>query len=280
MKTTTKIILAVILIGVLAGGILILAKNNKETEKSSEGNATSKSTIDVNNAAIKEENDVIENTTLERDDENEEEEKTMYEKYAEEQFAEPKEGDTIAIIHVKNYGDITVKFFDDVAPKAVENFVTHSKEGYYNGVTFHRVINEFMIQGGDPLGTGYGGESIWGTGFEEELSEKLLPYRGSLCMASAGTGTSSLGSQFFITQANYDEDMGRLLEQYDWPTEIIEMYKKYGGYMSLYQGYTIFGQVIDGMDVVDEIAKTETDSSDKPLEDVVIESIEVTKYKK
>lgn len=279
-KTTTKIILAVILIATIAGVILIFAKNNKETEKSSEGNATSKNTIDVNNTAIKEENDVIDNTTVESSNRNEEEEKTMYERYAEEQFAEPKEGDTIAIIHVKNYGDITVKFFDDVAPKAVENFVTHSKEGYYNGVTFHRVINEFMIQGGDPLGTGYGGESIWGEGFEEELSEKLLPYRGSLCMASAGTGTSSLGSQFFITQAHYDEKTAKILEQYDWPTEIIEMYKKYGGYMSLYQGYTIFGQVIDGMNVVDAIAKTETDSSDKPLENVIIESIEVTTYKK
>lgn len=278
--TTTKIILAVILIATIAGVILIFAKNNKETEKSSEGNATSKNTIDVNNTAIKEENDVIDNTTVESSNRNEEEEKTMYERYAEEQFAEPKEGDTIAIIHVKNYGDITVKFFDDVAPKAVENFVTHSKEGYYNGVTFHRVINEFMIQGGDPLGTGYGGESIWGEGFEEELSEKLLPYRGSLCMASAGTGTSSLGSQFFITQAHYDEETAKILEQYDWPTEIIEMYKKYGGYMSLYQGYTIFGQVIDGMNVVDAIAKTETDSSDKPLENVIIESIEVTTYKK
>ena len=117
-------------------------------------------------------------------------------------------------------------------------------------------------------------------GFEEELSEKLLPYRGSLCMASAGTGTSSLGSQFFITQAHYDEEMATILEQYDWPTEIIDMYKKHGGYMSLYQGYTIFGQVIDGMDVVDEIAKTKTNASDKPLEDVVIESIEVKEYKK
>lgn len=283
MKTTIKIILAVILIAAIAGGILIFARNNKEEEKTIEGNTTSftsNNTIDVNNTVIEEENNVIDNTTVESNNENEEEGKTMYEKYAEEQFAEPEEGDTIAIIHVKNYGDITVKFFDDVAPKAVENFVTHSKEGYYNGVTFHRVINEFMIQGGDPLGTGYGGESIWGEGFAEELSEKLLPYRGTLCMASAGTGTSSLGSQFFITQANYDEDMGKLLEQYDWPTEIVEMYKKYGGYMSLYQGYTIFGQVIDGMDVVDEIAKTTTDGNDKPLEAVVIESIEVTTYKK
>lgn len=282
MKTTIKIILAVALIAVISGAIFIFAGNNKEKDNESKGNTTSftNTTVDTNNTAIEQENKIVENTVLDNENEPKEEEKAMYEKYAEEQFAEPKEGETIAILHIKNYGDITVKFFDDIAPKAVENFITHAKDGYYNGVIFHRVINEFMIQGGDPQGTGYGGESIWGKGFAEELSEKLLPYRGSLCMASAGTGTSSLGSQFFITQAHYDEKMATILEQYDWPTEIIEMYKKHGGYMSLYQGYTIFGQVIDGMDVVDEIAKTKTNASDKPLEDVVIESIEITEYKK
>ena len=282
MKTTIKIILAVALIAVMAGAIFIFVGNNKETDNKDKENTTSftNTTVDTDNTVIEQENEIVENTVSDVEEEPKEEEKTMYEKYAEEQFAEPKEGETIAILHIKNYGDITVKFFDDIAPKAVENFVTHSKEGYYNGVTFHRVINEFMIQGGDPQGTGYGGESIWGKGFAEELSEKLLPYRGTLCMASAGTGTSSLGSQFFITQAHYDEETAKILEQYEWPSDIIEMYKKHGGYMSLYQGYTIFGQVIDGMDVVDEIAKTKTNASDKPLEDVVIESIEITEYKK
>ena len=282
MKATIKIILAVALIAVISGAIFIFAGNNKEKDNESKGNTTSftNTTVDTNNTVIEQENEIVENTVSDNENELEEEEKTMYEKYAEEQFAEPKEGETIAVLHIKNYGDITVKFFDDIAPKAVENFITHAKDGYYNGVIFHRVINEFMIQGGDPQGTGYGGESIWGRGFAEELSEKLLPYRGSLCMASAGTGTSSLGSQFFITQAHYDEETAKILEQYEWPSDIIEMYKKHGGYMSLYQGYTIFGQVIDGMDVVDEIAKTKTNASDKPLEDVVIESIEVKEYKK
>ena len=104
-----------------------------------------------------------------------------YKTAAEKQMAMPQVGDTIAIFHIKNYGDIKVKFFEDVAPKAVENFVTHAKNGYYNGVIFHRVIDEFMIQGGDPQGTGTGGESIWGKDFEEELSEELVPYRGTLC---------------------------------------------------------------------------------------------------
>lgn len=199
-----------------------------------------------------------------------------YAEAATKQMALPEKGETIAIFHIKNYGDVKVKFFEDVAPKAVENFVTHAKQGYYNGVTFHRVINEFMIQGGDPEGTGMGGESIWGEDFAEELSEELVPYRGSLCMASRGLQFSpSLGSQFFITQAEYNEQMASYMQAGGYPAELLEQYKKYGGYLSLYQQYTVFGQVYEGMEVVDRIATVETDGSDKPVEDVVIESIEV-----
>ena len=195
---------------------------------------------------------------------------------AEKQMAAPVAGETIATIHVKDYGDIKVKFFKDVAPKAVENFTTHAKDGYYNGVTFHRVINEFMIQGGDPLGNGTGGESIWGKDFEEELSEELVPYRGSLCMASRGLQNSpSLGSQFFITQANASDEMLNYMKSYGYPNDLLEQYKTYGGYLSLYQQYTVFGQVYEGIEIVDKIAAVETDSNDKPLEDVIIESIDV-----
>lgn len=200
-----------------------------------------------------------------------------YEEATKKQMAMPEDGETVATIHIKNYGDVKVKFFEEVAPKAVENFVTHAKEGYYDGVTFHRVINEFMIQGGDPLGNGTGGESIWGTDFEEELDPELVPYRGSLCMASRGLQNSpSLGSQFFITQANYDESMMSYMQMYGYPSDLLEQYKTYGGYLSLYQQYTVFGQVYEGMDVVDQIAKVETDVNDKPVEDVIIESIDVT----
>lgn len=198
------------------------------------------------------------------------------------QMEEPEEGDQIAIFHIKGYGDITVKFFEEVAPKAVENFVTHAKDGYYDGVIFHRVIEEFMIQGGDPLGTGYGGESIWGKGFDEELSVDALPYRGALCMASGGVGTSSLGSQFYIVQANYRSQMESHMKNYGLDN-LIEAYQKYGGDLVDLVGYgqyTTFGQVIEGMDVVDRIAKVETNSNDKPLSDVVIESIEITTYSK
>lgn len=97
-----------------------------------------------------------------------------------------------------NMGDITVLLYPDEAPKAVENFVVHAKNGYYDGIIFHRVINDFMIQGGDPTGTGRGGESIWGESFEDEFSGKLHNFRGALSMANSGTNTN--GSQFFIVQ--------------------------------------------------------------------------------
>ena len=201
---------------------------------------------------------------------------------AEKQMAEPEDGETIAIFHIENYGDITVKFFEDVAPNAVENFVTHAEEGYYDGLTFHRVIDEFMIQGGDPEGDGTGGESIWGEGFAEELSTTVLPYKGALCMASSGTGTSSLGSQFFIVQSSYTSNMESYLTYYGY-SNLLSSYREYGGDLydlAIYAQYTTFGQVIDGLDIVDEIAAVETDSSDKPVEDVVISSIEITTYTK
>ena len=111
----------------------------------------------------------------------------------------PKSGETVAIMHT-SIGDIHIRLFPEAAPKAVENFVTHAKNGYYNGLTFHRVIEDFMIQGGDPAGTGAGGESIWGTAFEDEFSANLMNLRGSLAMANSGINTN--GSQFFINQGD------------------------------------------------------------------------------
>lgn len=138
---------------------------------------------------------------------------------ATDQFAEPSEGDTYARINIKDFGTISVRFFEKEAPLAVENFVTHAREGYYDGVSFHRVIKDFMIQGGDPDGTGRGGESIWGKGFEDEFSDGLHPFRGALCMANTGQpGTN--GSQFFIVHAGEDSirQLEELLsEEYGWP---------------------------------------------------------------
>lgn len=192
------------------------------------------------------------------------------------QLEEPKEGDTIAIFHIKNYGDITVRFFPEAAPKAVENFTTHAKNGYYDGVIFHRVIEDFMIQGGDPLGTGTGGESIWNADFEDEIVDNLLPIRGALCMANSGPDTN--GSQFFIVQAKADNldsvPSGTLNAEQE------KMFKENGGTPHLVGGYTVFGQVIDGMDVVDLIAGLPTDYNDKPTSNVIITSIEIKEYTK
>ncbi|HFI2433955.1 TPA: peptidylprolyl isomerase [Streptococcus suis] len=178
-------------------------------------------------------------------------------------------------------GDITIKLFPEQAPLTVENFLTHAKEGYYNGTIFHRVIKDFMIQGGDPLGNGTGGESIWagkgttidaGYGFKDEISAFLYNIRGSLSMANAGAGTN--GSQFFINQNT--TDMSSQLSTSSYPGKIIEAYKN-GGNPNLDGKHTVFGQVIEGMDIVDKIASVETDSSDKPKTDVKIESIEIVK---
>ena len=114
------------------------------------------------------------------------------------QLDRPQKGETIAVMHT-SLGDISIRLFPDKAPKTVENFVTHAKNGYYDGLKFHRVINDFMIQGGDPRGNGTGGESIWGDSFEDEFDVELHNLRGALSMANAGPNTN--GSQFFIVQA-------------------------------------------------------------------------------
>ncbi|MGI6050491.1 MAG: peptidylprolyl isomerase [Acetivibrionales bacterium] len=187
-------------------------------------------------------------------------------------MSEITEGDTVVTIKT-SMGDIKIKLFPEKAPKAVENFVTHAKNGYYNNVIFHRVINDFMIQGGDPEGTGYGGESIWGKPFEDEFSNELRHFRGALSMANAGPNTN--GSQFFIVQnKNIYEPYIQIMEQYDFPEDIIENYKQ-GGVPELDGQHTVFGQVFEGMDIVDKIAEVEVDDKAKPLEDVVILSIEV-----
>ena len=104
----------------------------------------------------------------------------------------------VAVIEVEGFGTIRAVLFEDEAPKTVENFITHAEEGYYDGLTFHRVIDEFMIQGGDPQGDGTGGESIWGKAFEDEFTDNLYNFRGALSMANSGKNTN--GSQFFIVQ--------------------------------------------------------------------------------
>ena len=190
------------------------------------------------------------------------------------QLNKPTEKDTIAIMKT-NMGEIKIKLFPQFAPKTVENFTTHAKNGYYDGLIFHRVIKDFMIQGGDPTGTGCGGESIWGRSFEDEFTGELHNLRGALSMANAGPNTN--GSQFFIVQANScPEDFIMQMKQIDekvFPNECVEAYKEIGGTPWLDFRHTVFGQVYDGMDVVDAIANVATKAQDKPVSDVIIETI-------
>ncbi|MBT2687615.1 peptidylprolyl isomerase [Bacillus sp. ISL-47] len=165
-------------------------------------------------------------------------------------------------------GNIKIKLFPEQAPKTVENFIKHSEDGYYDGLIFHRVIEDFMIQGGDPKGTGIGGESIYGEPFEDEFSNQLFNIRGALSMANSGPNTN--GSQFFIVQnTTVDPSLKEQMEKAGYPEEIIKAYEK--------GGTPWLDQVVEGMDVVDSIAAVETAEQDKPVEDVVIEKIDVLK---
>ncbi|CAM3053836.1 peptidylprolyl isomerase [Lactococcus laudensis] len=182
---------------------------------------------------------------------------------------------TVATIHT-NLGDLTVKLFDDVAPKTVKNFVELAEKGYYNGVIFHRIIRDFMIQGGDPTGTGMGGESIYGEKFEDEFSENVFNIRGALSMANAGPNTN--GSQFFIVQnENLPYDKSALVKG-GWPEEIAEIYTA-GGTPHLDGRHTVFGQLAnaESFETLDRIAKEPTGFQDKPENDVEIINIDVEK---
>ena len=195
------------------------------------------------------------------------------------QLEHPKAGDLIAVMHT-TMGDIKIRLFPDQVPKTVEYFTTHAKNGYYNGVLFHRVISGFMIQGGDPQGTGMSGESIWGGPFADEFDVDLHNLRGALSMANAGPNTN--GSQFFIVQA--PEVHEGLLAQMEgltdrgFPRQTIDNDKAVGGTPHLDFKHAVFGQVYEVMDVVDAIASVETGRADKPKEDVKITSIDIGNY--
>lgn len=143
---------------------------------------------------------------------------------------------TLTAVLETNQGVIELRLFPEAAPKTCENFIGLIEKGYYNGIIFHRVIPEFMLQGGDPTGTGSGGTSIWGRTFEDECKPDVkFDRKGLLAMANAGPGTN--GSQFFITTAATP-----------W----------------LHMKHTIFGEVVKGYDVVEKIERTETDMGDRP----------------
>ncbi|MGX7112618.1 peptidylprolyl isomerase [Gemella cuniculi] len=184
---------------------------------------------------------------------------------------EIKDGE-IKVVIKTTLGDMTFKLFEKDIPKTVENFITHAKNGYYNGIIFHRVIKDFMIQGGDPTGTGMGGESIWGESFEDEFSMDYFHFYGALSMANAGPSTN--GSQFFIVQNNHlDSRTLSALEAGGWPEGAIKGYAELGGTPHLDHRHTVFGQLLEGVETLEKIAAVETGAQDKPKEDVSIVEI-------
>ncbi|MBW7573267.1 peptidylprolyl isomerase [Caproiciproducens faecalis] len=227
------------------------------------------------------------------------------------QLEKPTAGEEIAVL-TTSLGVVKLRLFADAAPKAVENFKGLIQKGYYNGLTFHRVINDFMIQSGDPKGDGTGGESIWNKEFEDEFNANLVNIRGSVSMANAGENTN--GSQFFINQKgtseaiswDYYQQAYDVYKQYPQPfvqqygtyflnmDKITDAYKKLynenggnpnldGAYNIVERGHTVFAQVIEGMDVVDKIAAVPVSANDqgeksKPTTPVLIKKAEIEKY--
>lgn len=221
-------------------------------------------------------------------------------------------------------GDIRIALYPEEAPLAVENFITHAKNGYYNGLTFHRIVEGFMIQGGDPKGNGTGGESAFegGTPFADEFSDKLHHFRGALSMANSGVNTN--GSQFFIVQSDEkpqesdkesvmmqfafnelerqlrvaEKESGasaQAMEYMAWELNVLleslsqnglsdqmksyyapafQKYMEVGGTMHLDYKHTVFGHVLEGMDVVDAIAAVEVNNT-TPVKPVIINSISI-----
>lgn len=207
-------------------------------------------------------------------------------------FDMPQVGEKIAVITVKDFGEIKIKLFPEQAQKGVENFVGLAEMNYYDELIFHRIIPHFMNQGGDPTGTGTGGKSIWGDKFDGGIPEGLYHFSGAVAYANSGS-TATNGSQFYIVNTDPGEFElgGTYLEDgsiykyqtfeeagFTHPKNVQEMYKEKGGTPFLDGSYTVFGQVFEGMDVVRAMGQVETDENDKPLTQVQMESVRIVEY--
>ncbi len=189
------------------------------------------------------------------------------------QLEDPADDALIATVKT-SMGEFKIVLYPDYAPYAVENFYQHAVDGYYNGRIFFRVIDNFMIQTGDPRDDGTGGESIWKEPFDDEFTDDLWHFRGAVAMANSG---NSNGSQFFIVQ-NYEvpEQTMEEMQEYDdlFPEEVVAEYAENGGVPWLDHVHTVFGQVISGMETVDKIARVPTDDEDCPKDKIIIQSID------
>lgn len=203
------------------------------------------------------------------------------------QFDGPVKGQQVATMKIKDFGDVKIMLFPKQAPKAVKNFTTHAKDGYFDGLTFHRVIADFMIQGGDPVGNGTGGKSIWDDPFKDEFSPKLRNFTGALSMANSGPNSN--GSQFFIVstppvtaeELEYTNTMIRPSQNHapieDYSDADKAKYAEIGGTPHLDDVHTVFGQVYEGMDIIQKVMAVEVDGSAMPTTPVIIETVEISK---
>lgn len=205
------------------------------------------------------------------------------------QFRQPQKGETCAEIVVEGYGSIFVRLFDKEAPKAVENFTTLAKDGFFDGMKINRVMADYLVQSGSP--DGESGKSIYGSGFENEISENLIPARGALCMANQGAnGTNT--SQFFLLQTKakvirsladpLDNRYHMTFEEYlkeaygtELNSEQLVPYSTYGGAPWLYGHHTVFGQIYKGYEILDKLNLVKVNSKMKPRPVVIIETIKI-----
>ncbi len=206
-------------------------------------------------------------------------------------FSPLEKGEQIVVMTIKGYGDVKIRLFPEYASKGVENFVELAKQGYYDGLTFHRVISDFMIQGGDPEGTGGGGQSIWGEKFDGGTDSHLIHAAGAVAYANSGS-TATNGSQFYIvTGTAYGaDDLDQMGAYYgkEFSEDAKAIYTSVGGTPWLDGGYTVFGQVFEGLDIIFGVQDVDTTTStnspdamvspDKPIEDLIIETIKVAEY--
>lgn len=200
-------------------------------------------------------------------------------------FTAPEIGEKIAVIKVKDYGEIKIKFFPEYAAKGVENFTGLAEMDYYDELIYHRVVKDFVIQGGDPKGNGEGGNSIWGQDFAVDAASNLYHFTGAVAYAHAQNGGN--GSQFYIVctkegETFYDTAIPlteEIISEYGYTDEVEALYMEKGGLPYLDGGYTIFGQVFEGMDVVYAISQVKVDpQTSMPAKQVIIESVEIVEY--
>ena len=195
------------------------------------------------------------------------------------QLAGPQEGDTIAVFETDK-GAFKAVLYEEYAPLAVENFVALAKSDYYKDLLFHRVVDNFVVQTGDPTGTGKGGESASGSAFKNEVCPELHHFTGALGMANAAADLNM--SQFYVVCENtVSSDALTAMESLSadgYPAEVVEAYKKLGGQPSLDYRYTVFGQVYEGLDVIEKIASVKVDEDSRPLKDVKLLSVTIETY--